>query len=407
MTEKCLRPPGCVNHSACETPMAGPQGGTRPLLAPGRARLTMGRHTAVRSRFDVLRIGTAGLSLVLWLACSGVPALPDLDEGGAEFSDGLAAAHLDALSSLSPRWPGSREDRRARKYLARAFEAVGAVLVRGDGGGDGPLIAEVRGRSEDVVLLLACYGVLGSSEWVDDSGLALLIELARLYAAEPPPPYTIRFALAEVRPPVVAAGEGAEGAWRPVKDAAEARRRVVASGRELAAALAPSLVAAAPRFVVAFEPRAEAGGRIARDLRSHPIIRNVFWETAARLNYANTFSKESGWSSPAGLHGAFSPLARGRVLALVDERLARPELSERTLPTGSSPAVSLAPIGRVTLASVARLMRRFEKIDAFRSDPEGIGRRDAAHPKLNKTSDESPHLSNFQGVFVALRGVGS
>jgi hypothetical protein len=353
-----------------------------------------------------LRIGLVGLSLVLWLACSGVPALPDLGEGGAEFSDGLAAAHFTALSSLSPRWPGSREDRRARKYLARAFEAVGAVLVGGNADGGGPLVAEVRGRSDDVVLLLACYGALGSSEWVDDSGLALLLELARLYAAGPPPPYTIRFALAEVRPPAVAAGGRADGAWRPVRDATEARNQVVASGRELAAALEPSLKAAVPRFVVAFEPRAEVGGRIARDLQSHPIFRDVFWETAARLGYANTFSKDSGWSSTDGLHGAFGPLAGGRVLALVDERLARPELSGARRPMEPGPG-SLEPIGRVTRESVGRLMRRFEKIDAFRSHPVGINRRDATHPKLNKTSDESPHLSNFQGVFVALRGLGS
>jgi hypothetical protein len=104
-----------------------------------------------------------------------------------------------------------------------------------------------------------------------------------------------------------------------------------------------------------------------RDLRSHPIFRDVFWQSAASLGFESAFPAEGLWSSPSGLHAAFSDPAMpsmGRVLALVEERA---DLGEDAPPGPEGVgAEAFEALGQVTLEGLTRLMRRFEKIDAFR-----------------------------------------
>lgn len=326
----------------------------------------------------------AGLLLVLVILVSGCsagpPPLPDLDVPEDRFSTALAQAHLDALASLGPRWPGSRADELARDYLTRAFRRSGATVETLESGDRRHLVAGIEGESADLLLLVAPYPLLGPAEWVDDAGAVLLLELARLLGAAPPP-YTVRLALAETRPRRSEGGRGeedepaereedepaeGEAAWIPVERGAEARERVEAAGRDLAAAIGPSglLGPGALRAVIAFEPRARAELRFARDLRSHPVFRDVFWETAGVLGYEQAFPPNAGWSSPGGLHAGLGALESDLVLALAAEGADAPELAA-ALRGAEVSALGLEPLGRVTVEALARLMRRFEKVDAF------------------------------------------
>ena len=147
-----------------------------------------------------------------------------------------------------------------------------------------------------------------------------------------------------------------------------ARLRVAEAGESLASGLEAIGELEGLRAVIAFEPRAGSASRMARDLRSHPVFRSVFWETAAELGHGAFFPPDAGWSSPQRFQGAFEARGLSQVLALVDETIARAEL-QAGLGARSGPqnarGVGLGPVGSVTLEALSRLMRRFERVDAF------------------------------------------
>ncbi len=329
---------------------------------------SVSRRCENRSGLDGLRTSVACFLSAFFLACSSLPPHPKFLPSDRGFSDEIAQAHLENLAGLGPRLPGSEADQAARGYIEREFRLVGARIGRLEFDGYRHLIAEIPGASEDSILLVAPYSTLGSDEWVDDSGAALLLELSRVLASDPTP-YTVRIALAETRP---TEGQGTSGtavsAARGPIGSSLARQRVSLAGVSLANALDASGGLWGLRAVIAFEPRAGVATRMARDLRSHPVFRSVFWEAAAALGHGASFPSDAGWRSPAGLQGAFRARGLGQVLALVDETTARAELlagpGERERPPLDPPA-GLEPVGSVTLEALSRLMRRFERADAF------------------------------------------
>ena len=279
-------------------------------------------------------------------------------------------AHLENLARLGPRLPGSQTDLDVRTYLTREFEIVGVPLEVLEQGGSRHLVGEIPGESADRALLVASYAALGSNQWVDDSGLVLLLELARVLAREAPP-YTVQIALAETRPASVHASSDA-GDPNPDSFAGigplEARQQVFEAGVSLSEALEREAGLGSIRVVIAFEPRATARPRMARDLRSHPVFRSLFWEVAAELDHGEAFPPDAGWRSPLGLQAAFRSRGLQQVLALVDETTARIELQTEPWPAVSADhqePVGLESLGEVTLVALSRLMQRFERIDAF------------------------------------------
>jgi hypothetical protein len=286
----------------------------------------------------------------------------------------MVRAHLENLADLGPRLPGSEADRTARAYLRREFRQAGAETEILEAGEYHHLLAEIPGASQDGVLLVAPYSALGGDAWVDDSGAVLLLELTRVLAS-PPPPYTVLIALAYVRPRAVAvvrtAGEspsGAIGGRASPNGSALAREQVTLAGESLASALEADGQLDGLRAVIAFEPRAGGVPRMARDLRSHPVFRSVFWEAAAALGHGDSFPPDAGWRSPPGLQGAFQARGLGLVLALVDETTARAELQGslgENGEVGAADAWGVEPLGSVTLEALSRLMGRFERVDAF------------------------------------------
>ncbi len=310
----------------------------------------------------------AQIAMLLALGCSSVPPHPKVDALEQGFSGRMARAHLTSLEGLSPRLPGSPADQIARAYLAREFRRVGAksrVLVEG---GRHHLIADLEGDSDDVILLVAAYPALRSGRWIDDSGAALLLELARVIGSTRPP-YTLVFALAETPPaplPLPPSDEAPGGAstgavppsWQPVLTPSDARQRLLEAGHSLARGIEAEGRASGVRAVIVFDTSAAAGQqRVARDLRSHPEFRRLFWESAAALGLGSMFPPGGDWSAPDSLHLGFRERSMDRVLALVHVG---------GIDDGSENAPRMFDsMGAVSLDALSKLMRRFEKVDAF------------------------------------------
>jgi len=311
-------------------------------------------------RFGVL------IGVLLALGCMPVPPHPQIDSLEPDFSDRLARAHLEALEGLFPRLPGSRGDKIARAYLTREFRVAGAktrVLVDGD---RRHLIAEKPGDSDDVVLLVAPYPALRTGAWIDDSGAALLLEFARVVGSARLP-YTLGFALAEIRPAEVTPAvdpAGADPNWRPVLTPVAARWRLSEAGHSLARGIESVKGGSRIRAVIVFDTSADAGLQVARDLRSHPEFRRLFWESAATLGFDSVFPPDGDWTSPESLHLGFREREMDRTLALVHLEVGNAN-SLATRAPGEDFPVMFDAIGSVTVDALSKLMRRFEKVDAF------------------------------------------
>jgi hypothetical protein len=305
--------------------------------------------------------------LVLAMGCTSVPPHPVVEDLDERFSSQLVRAHRASMAGLYPRLPESRDDRVARGYLRREFRLAGANVREIEEGGRRHLVAELEGASDDLVLLVGTYPSLETGDQIDDSSAVLMLELARVFG-ETAPPYTLEFALAEVRPEPVPPGAGDEDAdiqhWQPISNPREARRMRVEAGESLARAIEAEGRTARIRAVITFDISDRDWPRIARDLRSHPGFRKVFWDTAQELGFESIFPVDGDWASPASLHLGFRTRSMDRVLALVELAPAGSGPMRRPA-SGVSRGAGLDAIGLVSVESITRLMRRFEKVDAF------------------------------------------
>ena len=123
-----------------------------------------------------------------------------------DFSGQKAWNHMRALNRLGPRNAGSEGSQRSRDYLAASLETLGVASRElasqaTDAGGEAfdltHFIAEIPGRSRDVLLLAAHYDTSPASTETplrmdqNASGPALLLELAHALHKRPVPEYTI------------------------------------------------------------------------------------------------------------------------------------------------------------------------------------------------------------------------
>ncbi len=302
-------------------------------------------------------------------------AEPEIIPLGPYFSARAAAGHVGVLADVPDRSPDSKGDLRARAYLMEAFAAAGATVEVLEDGRRRHLVATLVGQSEDSVLLVAAYPSLQESDWVDGSGAGLLLELARVTALKPRP-YTLRFALADTRAfasglasvgrPLEGAGEGAvlsePESW--AGSLGQARQWLDEAGESLANAFALRPQLGPLRAVIALDAPARPGLRLARDLRSHPVYRGLFWTSASAVGRSDMFPEDGGWASPRSLHSGFRTAAEGRVLALVDEQVARADLYPAPI-SGEPSEETLAGLGVVTARALGGLMKRLAKIDSF------------------------------------------
>ncbi len=277
-----------------------------------------------------------------------------MDESAEKFSSRRARAHYVALAGLGARGPGSEAAARARAYVERELRWTGAELVGTESAATpagAPLIAWIPGASDDRILVAAPWAPVSLGGGPDESGVATLLELARALSRQAAP-YTIGIAVAMVEP----SGEETGAADGPTHRA----------GAALVEALEADGGLEALRGVLVVDPRAGERSRFVRDLRSHPVFRDLFWRTAARLGHAARFPQEGGWATPDGIQTAFLAAGYGRVLSLVDERAVGVSTAGAVAARGPLPGPeAFEALGEVAYEGLTRLMERLARVDAF------------------------------------------
>ncbi|GEM_PF-2564281 len=308
-------------------------------------------------------------------ACSTIPSHPAVKILDGEFSAELAEAHLVRLAELGPRRFGAEAAARAQAYLEREMELAGAEstwLGTSREGDPRHLLATFPGDSEDIVMLVAPWSLLGDDRWADDAGAALLLALAPTLASGPAA-YTRQLLLVEVRSPPEESGNAKKSmdsvVWESIESRTHARERVRIGAEDAIRRLEEVGKLDRLRIAIVLEPRTgPAVPRMARDLRSQPIFRSLFWETAADLGFGEVFPSDGEWRSPSGIQAALQAAGYGQVVSLVEESApvdVAVAAAASGVMQGAQSKSGLGPIGLVTYEALVRLMERFERIDAF------------------------------------------
>jgi len=303
------------------------------------------------------------------LACaSQAPPPPPAEEPRRPFRAERAWDDLRALVAIGPRVSGTEGAERARAYLRGELEKAGLEVRETvlevprpkDEAEAGPqrsvvhLTAVIPGAQPDIVLLAASYdsepreAIQYVAANASGSGPALLLELARALAADPLP-YTTWITFID-----------GDTGGAPVENRIGSKlwvRRLGADGdlRRI-------------RVAVVFRQVADADLLIHRDLYSHRIYREVFWDVAARLGAQAAFPPDVDFTTPSASHVSFLEVGMRRVVAIADITYGGTEFpgawaggAEDTLEHCS--AESLGSVGRVSLDALDQLTRMLEKVD--------------------------------------------
>jgi hypothetical protein len=308
------------------------------------------------------------LCAALAAGCAAPAPPPPPPPPAAHFSAEAAWEHLAALVAAGPRPPGSPGAQRAQAHARASLEGLGlavreereTVADRGDGQ---PLevvnlVAEIPGDSPDLFVLAAGldtkafehFDFVGANE---ASGAALLLELARVLR-ERPLPYTVRLVLLGAEVPQ---GELAPG-------------RAFWSSRLLVEGLAEEGRLARVRLVVYFGAVGDADLAIARDLRSHRMYRDAFFEAAHELGHGGAFPLDAGFDSVVTGHHVFLDAGVRRAVALSDPRYGGAEppgpFHHSELDTLERlSAASLEAVGRSAERGLEEIAARLRRVDRF------------------------------------------
>ena len=338
---------------------AGPAGCTGALSGPLDGR-----------RLLVLLV----LGAVVLAACESVPQGPP-PAAPSTFSASDAWHHLEALTGFGSRQTGTRGAARARRYLRKHLEELGAdvdeVKLRLASEDEGPreirhLVATLPGESSDRLVLAASYDsrALPDVEFVganaSASGPALVLELARALS-ERSRPYTIVVALVD-GDALPATGPAAR----------------FSGSRSLASWLSEEAAGgfAKIRLAVFFQQVADPELSIARDLRSHPIYREFFWKAARDLGRESYFAPGASVESVDAGHLEFIDRGLLRSVVIADPRFGGPDVPGRYAGSVEDTVErcsrdSLGIVGDVALEALDRIAARLVRIDRFHSSPLG------------------------------------
>jgi hypothetical protein len=132
------------------------------------------------------------------------------------------------------------------------------------------------------------------------------------------------------------------------------------------------------RLAVVFDAVADSDLRIARDLSSHRVYRETFWEAAHDLDQGRAFSPDQGLELPQTAHRSFADQGIRGVVAIVDNRYGGDVVpgaywhTEDDTGSHCSPR-SLAAVGEVSVEALGRIGERLSRIDRFAAYPlEGL-----------------------------------
>ncbi len=261
----------------------------------------------------------------------------------------------------------------------------------------GALVGILEGESSDPVLLVARYDTLpgerdkrGPKTLASATGAAVVLELGRVLA-QVSRPYSIWLVFIE--------GDGLAGGPEPPQASSQSSEALIFPGSHAAAAeLEARQLIERVRLAIFLGSLPGPKFVLERDLRSHRMYRETFWQSAELLDGTSMFPATNTFSSPQAGHLAF--LARGvrPTVALIgryDEVLGggagSPEMRE-SLPD----AAEFERLGRVTLDALDRISRRLGRIEAFANSPLGkVPAADAmdSPPVEDETSEKLPDSS--------------
>ncbi|MCG8591161.1 MAG: M28 family peptidase [Proteobacteria bacterium] len=326
---------------------------------------------------------------------SAAPETPPAPPQPGVFSASRAWGHLEALAAIGPRPTGSAGSLAARTYISEQLQAMGlevleqAVEVQlsdSDTPLDGVhLTAVLPGDAPDIFLLAAHYDT-ATVDGVDlvganagASGPALLLELARAWS-EVPRPYTLWFVFVDADEIPRASG-GTEAGFL--------------GSRGLAQSLASDGRLERIRLAVFFDQVADVDLQIARDLRSHSVYRDVFWQAARDLGRGAAFPTTYGFESPALGHHAFLEQDLRRVVAIVDHRYGSDETPGPFWRSADDNIAHCAPesletVGLVSIEAINRIAKTLRKIDRFVRSP--LDEPDAEDPVVSEAAEPTPEV---------------
>jgi hypothetical protein len=249
------------------------------------------------------------------------------------------------------------------------------------------IAAKIPGSSSDIFLLLAPYDTRPYESFrflgVNDggSGAALLLEVARVLAADPLP-YTTWLVFLD--------GEASlASSSAPVAPPSHF------GSRALARQLFEEGVLAGVRLALVLNRVCDADLRIARDLLSHRIYREEFWRAAARVGRSDAFPPDASFESPVASHHPLAAVGLRRVVALVDTRFGGDEPPGLYAGTEDDnlehcSAESLEAVGKVTLEALDKISQRLAKIDRFAKSPlEGTSELTFESPEPPPVADDA------------------
>jgi hypothetical protein len=285
----------------------------------------------------------------VWMACESAPPPNAEEEAGAPVAEDLAPLPLDVLvgnrafDDLQELVQRAGDAAAQQAFVAEQLKPTGLSVqtVTTPAAAEGKptlqhVVAEERGASPDLFLLVAPLAPGGGEDAY--SGSALLLELARVLSTRSLP-YSTRL--------VWIGGAPADGG-------AAAYAADLASRGEITRV----------RLLVAFERVCDGDLRIARDLGSHRVHREEFFDAAARTGHENVFRRDASFESVDGVHLPFRSAGVRGVVAVAPS--VRPESASTPR---SCNARSLAAVGDVSLDAIDAIGRRLAKIDRFSRAP--------------------------------------
>lgn len=290
-------------------------------------------------------------------AATPAPAPPASETGG--FDGARAWSYLEKIVAFGPRPPASANIQREQQYLVRQLQgfgcrvsqddfhaqtAVGTLLMKN-------IVAEIPGRSPDIILLLTHYDTLRLRGFVgaDDGGssTALMLEIAHDLCGHPGP-LTVRIAFldGEEDQTNFTTSYQAQTVWSD--------NNSLFGSRELAARMDLSGDLKRVKAVLLADMIGDAHLDVTRDTNSTPWLVDLVWSVAKRLGYSQYFL-----SSSMPVDDDHMPFVRRGVPAvdIIDFDYPYWHTGEDTLDKCSPH--SLAVIGHVFLASIQALDRKF------------------------------------------------
>lgn len=319
------------------------------------------------------------------LACASPPppAAVEVNTGQA-FSSERAWQHLIALCAIGPRVAGTDGARQARDYIRQQLQEMGleatlqtATIERPSGSITlENVIVTIPGTSPDLFLLSTHYdthpmpdfALIGANEGA--SGVAVLLELARVYAAKPLS-YTVQISFIDGD---VLAGEEAK-----------ALTELLPGSNVWVQKLNEQGLLKAARFALVLDQVGDRDLVFARDLFSNRTYREVFWSTAYELGYQSSFPPTAKFESVGMGHRLLDAAGMRGSVALADTHYGDGEIPGKFWRTvndvpDNNAQTSLEITGRVSLVAIEKIAQRLQRIDNLMVRKSGSVQ-DSATPK--------------------------